>query len=69
MLRAAVEVGLGLTCRTSLRLPDAEPLTGTALPHLPRVACILRGKAEADCATGRLTTLTRDLIADDRTGS
>lgn len=67
-LRAAVEAGLGLTCRTPLFLPDAEPLSGTALPALPQVACILRGDGNADRATRRLMTLTRALIAEYRTG-
>jgi DNA-binding transcriptional LysR family regulator len=67
-LRAAVEVGLGLTCRTSLFLPDAEPLSGTAMPDLPEVACILRGDGEADRATRRMMTLTRELITNYRTG-
>lgn len=65
-LRAAVEAGLGVTCRTSMFLPGAEPLDGAALPDLPEVACILRGDAGADRATRRLIALTRELITGHR---
>jgi DNA-binding transcriptional LysR family regulator len=63
-LRAAVEAGLGLTCRTPLFLPKAEPLRVAALPGLPEVACILRGDGNADRATRRLIALSREVIAD-----
>jgi DNA-binding transcriptional LysR family regulator len=65
-LRAAVEAGLGLTCRTPLFLPGVDPLLISALPGLPEVASILRGGDVGDRATRRLVALTRELIADHR---
>jgi DNA-binding transcriptional LysR family regulator len=60
-LRAAVEGGLGLTCRTPLFLPEASPLSDESLPLLPEVGCILRG-AGKDRATRRLIELARAQI-------
>ncbi|MET0239308.1 MAG: LysR substrate-binding domain-containing protein, partial [Sphingobium sp.] len=40
-LRAAVNAGLGITCRTHLFLTD-EPLEASELPPLPSVSCTLR---------------------------
>lgn len=62
-LRAAVEAGLGLTCRTPLFLPRAEPLSGGLLPGLPKVAAIIRRGEAADRATSRLLDLTREVVA------
>jgi len=61
-LRAAVEGGLGLTCRTPLFLPDAEPLPLETLPKLPEIGCILRG-TNGSRATRRLMALAREQIA------
>lgn len=61
-LRAAVEAGLGLTCRTSLFLRQAA-LAPDLLPPLPRVTSILRGGDSGDKAARRLLGLTRDVIA------
>ena len=64
-LRAAVEAGLALTCRTPLFLPEAVQLRHAALPALPEVACIVRG-GEGDRATRRLVALVRELIAGQK---
>lgn len=63
-LRAAVEAGLGLTCRTPMFLPDAQPLRSNSLPPLPDVTCILRSGSDNGRATRRLVELTRELIAN-----
>lgn len=63
-LRAAVEAGLGVTSRTALFLPDADPLPAGVLPALPQVSCIIRGGDGEDRATRRLRDLARDVVAD-----
>jgi DNA-binding transcriptional LysR family regulator len=63
-LRAAVEAGLGLTCRTPLFLKNAPPLRLNSLPALPDVACIIRSSNDGDRATRRLVELTRELVND-----
>jgi len=60
-LRAAVQAGLGITCRTHLFLQD-EPLVHPALPELPRVSCILRTANALDASTGRLAELVRETV-------
>ncbi|EGD59458.1 LysR-family transcriptional regulator [Novosphingobium nitrogenifigens DSM 19370] len=60
-LRAAVEAGLGITCRTHLFLRD-EPLEHPDLPPLPRVSCILRTANALDTATSRLAELVRETV-------
>lgn len=62
-LRAAVEAGLGLTCRTALFLPGSQPLAAHSLPALPRVACIIRRAPDMDKAAKRLLALTRDVVS------
>lgn len=61
-LRAAVDAGLGLTCRTGLFLQDA-PLDHAGLPPLPQVACILHTAAGLDGPTSQLADLTREVVA------
>jgi DNA-binding transcriptional LysR family regulator len=56
-LRAAVEAGMGLTCRTHLFLPQDGVLGDDRLPALPDVAFIIRHAAEPGDATRRLVTL------------
>ena len=62
-LRAAVEAGLGLTCRTPLFLPPTVSLPQGLLPALPQVAAIIRRGEAADRATLRLLDLTREVVA------
>ena len=61
-LRAAVEAGLGLTCRTPLFMAHASALDGAGLPPLPQVASIIRRGDEIDRAAGRLLDLTRNVV-------
>jgi len=63
-LRAAVEAGLGLTCRTHLFLPDSASLDDPALPPLPKVACIIGKAADLGQATGRLAELATEIVRD-----
>ncbi len=60
-LRAAVKVGLAVTCRTRLFLPD-DPLETPQLPALPGVACILHTADNLDAATQRLARLAEETI-------
>lgn len=60
-LRAAVQAGLGITCRTHLFLSD-EAIEGHDLPPLPRVSCILQTANALDTATARLADLTRETV-------
>lgn len=61
-LRAAVQAGLGVTCRTHLFLEELQPMTGTGLPALPNVAAILRTAETLEGTTKRLAELTRDIV-------
>jgi len=61
-LRAAVEAGLGLTCRTGLFLRDT-PLDDVGLPGLPRVSCVLHTAPALDGPTGQLADLARAAVA------
>ena len=63
-LRAAVEAGLGLTCRTHLFLPVSATLAGTTLPNLPQVACIIGKANELGQATARLAELATEVVRD-----
>lgn len=61
-LRAAVEAGLGLTCRTHLFLPEQAELSAPALPPLPKVACVITRNHDASQATERLSELATEVI-------
>ena len=63
-LRAAVEAGLGLTCRTHLFLPEDASLSNPALPALPKVACIIGKRNDAGQATARLSDLATEVVRD-----
>lgn len=63
-LRAAVEAGLGLTCRTHLFLPASATLTDTDLPLLPQVACIVGKASDLTQATARLAELATEVVKD-----
>lgn len=62
-LRAAVEAGLGITCRTPLFVRAAAdvPSIGT-LPPLPNVACIIQQAAQNDGAKARLGELAAEEV-------
>jgi DNA-binding transcriptional LysR family regulator len=61
-LRASVEAGLGITCRTALFLAGREPLSIQTLPPLPDVACIIVQGAHTDKATRRLAQLASEVV-------
>lgn len=61
-LKAAVGVGLGVTCRTHLFLGNSETLDHDRLPPLPRVAAILRSGDKLDQAAHRLAELARETV-------
>lgn len=61
-LRAAVEAGLGLTCRTHLFLAQEASLPTDRLPPLPKVACIIGRNHEAGQATARLSDLATEVV-------
>lgn len=56
-LRAAVQAGLAVTCRTALFLPDRAPLAGNRLPPLPDVAYVQRVNASPHSAIDKLAQL------------
>jgi len=66
-LRAAVEAGLGLTCRTPLFLPDRGTLAN-GLPALPKVAFIVARGQGLQPAAARLAQLASDAIVDLQPG-
>ncbi len=63
-LRAAVEAGLGLTCRTRLLFPDSEPLESNELPPLPDVACVVRRHGDLGRPAARLAQLAAEVIRE-----
>lgn len=65
-LRAAVQAGLGITCRTHLFAQDIEAIADALLPDLPRVSCIIQTAETLDAATQRLADLTREAVSASR---
>jgi DNA-binding transcriptional LysR family regulator len=63
-LRASVEAGLGITCRTHLFLPESEYLDSPSLPDLPKVACIVGHASDMNEATRRLSELAVQTVRD-----
>lgn len=61
-LWAAVQAGLGITCRTHLFL-KAQPIAGHDLPALPQVSCIVQAAPGLEGATARLAALSREVAA------
>jgi DNA-binding transcriptional LysR family regulator len=61
-LRAAVNAGLGVTCRTEMfdRKGELSPLE--ALPPLPHIACVIHQRAHADATKSRLADLAAEVI-------
>ncbi|MBO9546306.1 MAG: LysR family transcriptional regulator [Caulobacter sp.] len=56
-LRAAVQAGLAVTCRTSLFLPERAPLTTNRLPSLPEVAYVQRTNDTPHASIAKLAQL------------
>ena len=63
-LRAAVEAGLGLTCRTHQFLSSSAGLTLANLPRLPQVAYVVRSSGEKSEAAARLLDLAVEIVRD-----
>lgn len=63
-LRAAVEAGLGLTCRTHLFLPDSASIVDGTLPDLPKVACVISKSRDLNQVTDRLAELAVEVVND-----
>lgn len=63
-LRAAVEAGLGLTCRTQLFLPDSSRLAAPLMPALPEVGYIVGKGNETSQAVTRLLELATDVVRE-----
>jgi DNA-binding transcriptional LysR family regulator len=61
-LRAAVEAGLGITCRTPTFIP--QPPIEDILPALPRVSCIVSRAPKLDEATGPLAALAEETLRE-----
>lgn len=63
-LRASVQAGLGLTCRTPLFLRDLAVIEGSELPALPQVACIVERGSALSPATTRLAELAAEVVRE-----
>lgn len=61
-LRAAVQAGLGITCRTHLFTRESELAPVESLPPLPNVACIISRSANNDPAKLRLAELAAEVV-------
>ena len=61
-LRASVEAGLGLTCRTHRFLPQPTDVAPGVLPDLPQVASISRARGEQGPAAERLFDLASEFL-------
>jgi DNA-binding transcriptional LysR family regulator len=56
-LRAAVQAGLAVTCRTALFLPGTPPLEEVGLPALPQVAYVRRTNDSPHASISKLSQL------------
>ena len=63
-LTAAVNAGLGITCRTGLFFHELAVIEGGHLPELPEVACIVVSGQALAPATARLAELATQVIRD-----
>ncbi|GGZ30885.1 LysR family transcriptional regulator [Asticcacaulis endophyticus] len=63
-LKAAVQAGLAVSCRTHLFLHDLPVLEDTRLPELPNISCVVETAEGLDPASYRLAELTRNIIGD-----
>jgi DNA-binding transcriptional LysR family regulator len=61
-LRAAVQGGLGITCRSQLFLRELVALPADVLPTLPSVACFLARGRQLNAAARRLADLTVETL-------
>jgi DNA-binding transcriptional LysR family regulator len=61
-LRAAVQAGLGITCRTHLFTRDGDLSPIDSLPALPNIACIVSQSANGDPTKARLAELATEVV-------
>lgn len=61
-LKAALNAGLGITCRTHIFLGEEAALEHERLPTLPKVAATLRTRDKLDAAAQRLAELARETV-------
>lgn len=61
-LRAAVEAGIGLTCRTHLFQTGTLETPGPVLPPLPQVAFIVGRSPDTNAITSRLAELASEIV-------
>lgn len=64
-LRAAVQAGLAVTCRTALFRPAHEPLTSARLPALPNVAYVKHTRPQPHPTVLRLAELIESAAIHD----
>lgn len=63
-LRAAVQAGLGLTCRTPMFLNGLDEVRTSGLPPLPDVACIVESAAMLAPAAARLAEMATEIVRE-----
>lgn len=63
-LRAAVDAGMGLTCRTHLFLPESAQSLEPSLPALPKVAFIIGKAGETGVVASRLIELATEIVRE-----
>lgn len=61
-LRAAVQAGLGITCRTHLFIREGELPPIDSLPALPNIACIVAQSANGEETKARLAELAAEVV-------
>lgn len=61
-LRAAVQAGLGITCRTHLFIRDGDLPPIDTLPALPNIACIIAQSVNGDATKARLAELASEVV-------
>ena len=61
-LRAAVDAGLGITCRTELFLNESAMLIDADLPSLQQVACVVGRRRSLDQAPAKLADLAIETV-------
>ncbi|MDC7683757.1 LysR substrate-binding domain-containing protein [Asticcacaulis sp. BYS171W] len=63
-LKAAVQAGLAVTCRTHLFLHDLDPLEDGHLPTLPPISCVVETAETLDAPAQKLADLTRRIVRE-----
>ncbi|MFT4090190.1 MAG: LysR family transcriptional regulator [Asticcacaulis sp.] len=61
-LKAAIQAGLGVSCRTHLFENELNPLGEGLLPDLPNIACVVETASNLNDTSLRLSELMRELV-------